>query len=52
MSESKKQPDFLSKAEEADETAEKAHSPLVKETWRQIAKNYRNLHEMDQLGRS
>jgi len=34
---------YLKKAEEAEEKAQKAHTPLAEQTWLKIAENYRVL---------
>jgi hypothetical protein len=43
MTKEKRQQEFLDKAKEADERAEKAKDPSVRESWRTVAKNYREL---------
>lgn len=43
MNRDNKQQDYLSKASEADEMAEKAKSTLTRDAWRKIAQNYRVL---------
>lgn len=48
MSESEKHADYLSKAKEADEMADKASSPVAEKARRQIANNYRELHKLAQ----
>ena len=45
VTEDQKQENFLSKAKEADEVANKAKSPHVRDRWRKIADNYRKLAE-------
>jgi hypothetical protein len=43
VTEVQKQKNYLSKAKEADEMAEKARDVLTREAWRKIAQNYRKL---------
>ena len=43
MSRDHKQEDYLVKARDADEMAEKARDVLTREAWRKIAQNYRVL---------
>ena len=43
MSQDQNQEDYLSKAKEADEMADKARDALMRDAWRKIAQNYRVL---------
>lgn len=43
MTAEEKQDDYLAKAKEADALAEKARNAIMRDTWRKIANNYRNL---------
>jgi hypothetical protein len=38
-----KQEDYLAKAREADQMAERANGALTRDAWRRIAQNYRTL---------
>jgi hypothetical protein len=43
VTDDQKQENFLSKAKEAEELAEKAKNPRVRDAWLKIAQNYRRL---------
>jgi hypothetical protein len=43
VSKDEKQEDYLAKAREADQMAEKANGALTRDAWRRIAQNYRTL---------